>query len=235
MNPTNDLLEQRISAIEGGVAVLTVSSGQATSAFAVQNLAHVGDNIVGSTDLYGGTYNPFENTLANQGIEVHFVDPSDPENFARAKDARIRAYYSETLPNPKLEVFPVAEVAALGRKRDIPLILDNTASPILARLFDHGAAIVVHSLTKYISGHGTSVGGAIIDGGNFDWQDFPERQPALNTPDKSYHGAFWAEAAKSLGPISYILKARVTLLRDLGSALSPQMPFRSFRAGDAGA
>ena len=226
MNPTNDVLEQRISAIEGGVAALAVSSGQAASAFAVQNLAHVGDNIVSSTDLYGGTYNLFKNTLANQGIEVRFVDPSDPENFVRATDARTRAYYGETLPNPKLEVFPIAEVAALGRQRGIPLILDNTASPILARPFDHGAAIVVHSLTKYIGGHGTSVGGVIIDGGNFDWQEFPERQPALNTPDESYHGAVWAEAAKPLGPIAYILKARVTLLRDLGSALSPQNAFQ---------
>ena len=183
MNPSNDLLEQRISAIEGGVAALAVFLGQAASPVAVQNLAHVGDNIVSSTDLYGGNYNPFKNTLANQGIEVRFVDPSDLENFASAKGAQTQAYYGETFPNAKLEVFPIAEVAALGRKRGIPLILNNTTSAILARPFYHGAAIVVHSLTKYISGHCTSVGGAIIDCGNFDWQGFSERQPALNTPD----------------------------------------------------
>jgi O-acetylhomoserine (thiol)-lyase len=226
MNPTNDVLEQRISAIEGGVAALAVSSGQAASALAIQNLARAGDNIISSTDLYGGTYNLFKNTLRDQGIEVRFVDPADPENFAKATDDRTRAYYGETLPNPKLEVFPIAEVANIGKTYGIPLIVDNTAAPILARPFDHGAAIVVHSLTKYIGGHGTSIGGVIIDGGNFDWEAFPDRQPALNTPDGSYHGAVWAEAAKPLGPIAYILKARVTLLRDLGPALSPQNAFQ---------
>ncbi len=185
MNPTNDVLEQRISAIEGGVAALAVSSGQAASALAIQNLARAGDNIVSSTDLYGGTYNLFKNTVRDQGIEVRFVDPADPENFAKATDDRTRAYYGETLPNPKLEVFPIAEVANISKTFGIPLIVDNTAAPILARPFDHGAAIVVHSLTKYIGGHGTSIGGVIIDGGNFDWEAFPERQPALNTPDDS--------------------------------------------------
>lgn len=225
MNPTNDILEKRLAAIEGGVAGLAVASGQAASALAVQNLAHAGDNIVSSTDLYGGTYNLFKNTLAQQGIEVRFVDPANPENFAAASDARTRAYYGELLPNPKLEVFPVREVADIGRERGIPLIIDNTAAPILARPFDHGAAVVVHSLTKYIGGHGTSVGGIIIDGGNFDWEAHPGQQPALHTPDASYHGAVWVEAAKPLGPIAYILKARVTLLRDLGAALSPQNAF----------
>jgi O-acetylhomoserine (thiol)-lyase len=220
-NPTNDVLEQRIAALEGGVAALAVASGQAASAFSLQNLASAGDNVVSSTDLYGGTWNLFANTLKTQGIEVRFVDPSDPENFRRATDARTRAYYAETLPNPKLVVFPIAEVAAIGRAFGIPLIVDNTATPLLARPFDHGAAIVVYSTTKYIGGHGNSIGGVIVDGGNFDWERFPERQPALNTPDPSYHGAVWTQAVKPLGPIAYIIKARTTLLRDLGSALSP--------------
>ena len=221
MNPTNDVLEKRVAALEGGVAGLALASGQAASAFAVQNLARVGDNIVSSTDLYGGTWNLFANTLRDQGIEVRFVDPSAPENFARATDARTRAYYAETLPNPKLIAFPIAEVAALGRKQGIPLIMDNTAAPLLARPFEHGAAVVVYSSTKYLGGHGTSIGGLLIDGGNFPWDEFAERQPALNTPDASYHGAVWSQAVKPLGPIAYILKARVTLLRDLGAALSP--------------
>jgi len=221
MNPTNDVLEKRVAALEGGVAALALASGQAASAFAVQNIARVGDNIVSSTDLYGGTWNLFANTLKDQGIEVRFVDPADPANFERATDARTRAYFAETLPNPKLTVFPIAEVAAIGRSSGIPLIVDNTAAPILARPFDHGAAVVVYSTTKYLGGHGTSIGGLIVDGGNFDWAAFPERQPALNTPDPSYHGAVWAEAVKPLGPIAYAIKARVTLLRDIGAALSP--------------
>lgn len=220
-NPTNDILEQRLAALEGGAAALVVASGQAASAFAVQNFARVGDNIVSSTDLYGGTWNLFANTLKDQGIEVRFVDPQDPEAFARATDERTRAYYAETLPNPKLQVFPIAEVAAIGRKLGIPLIVDNTAAPLLARPFDHGAAVVVYSTTKYIGGHGTSIGGAIIDGGNFDWEAAGARQPALNTPDPSYHGAVWTQATKPLGPVAYIVKARTTLLRDLGAALSP--------------
>src|SRR5579862_8954946 len=220
-NPTNDILEKRIAALEGGVAALAVSSGQAASAFALQNLARAGDNVVASTDLYGGTWNLFANTLKDQGIEVRFVDPADPQNFARATDARTRAYYAETLPNPKLAVFPIAEVAAIGRPLGIPLIVDNTAAPLIARPFDHGAAIVVYSSTKYLGGHGTSIGGLIVDGGNFDWEKFPERQPSLNTPDPSYHGAVCTQAVKPLGPIAYIIKARTTLLRDVGSAMSP--------------
>ena len=221
MNPTNDVLEKRVAALEGGVAALAVSSGQSASALSLQNLARVGDNVVSSTDLYGGTWNLFANTLKDQGIEVRFVDPTDPENFRRATDSRTRAYYAETLPNPKLAVFPIAEVAAIGRPLGIPLIVDNTAAPLLARPFDHGAAIVVYSSTKYLGGHGTSIGGLIVDSGNFPWGDFAERQPALNTPDASYHGAVWSEAVKPLGPIAYVLRARVTLLRDIGSALSP--------------
>ncbi len=221
MNPTNDVLEKRITALEGGAAGLGLASGQSASAIAIQNLARVGDNVVSSTDLYGGTWNLFANTMKDQGVEVRFVDPSDPQNFARATDARTRAYYAETLPNPKLIAFPIAEVAAIGRPLGVPLIMDNTAAPLLVRPFDHGAAIIVYSSTKYLGGHGTSIGGLLIDGGNFPWEDFGERQPALNTPDPSYHGAVWAQAAKPLGPIAYILKARTTLLRDIGSAMSP--------------
>ncbi len=227
MNPTNDALEQRIAALEGGVAALAVASGQAATAMAVQNLARAGDNIVSSTDLYGGTWNLFANTFRDMGIEVRFVDPTDPEAFARATDDRTRAYYAESLPNPKLTVFPVAEVAAIGRKFGIPLIVDNTAAPLLLRPFEHGAAVVMHSLTKWIGGHGNSIGGIIIDGGNFDWEAHPARQPAMNTPVPSYHGAVWSQAAKPLGPIAYILKARVTLQRDMGAALSP---FNAFLA-----
>ena len=220
-NPTTDVLEKRVAALEGGVAALAVASGQAASAFAVQNLARAGDNIVSSTDLYGGTWNLFQNTLKDQGIEVRFVDPSDPEAFARATDDRTRAYYAETLPNPKLRVFPIAEVAEIGKRFGIPLIVDNTAAPILVRPIEHGAAVVVYSLTKYLGGHGTSIGGIIVDGGNFDWEGNAARQPALNTPDPSYHGAVWTQAVKPIGPVAYIIKARTTLLRDLGAALSP--------------
>lgn len=225
-NPTTDILEQRIAALEGGAAALAVASGQAASAYAIQNLARAGDNIVSSTDLYGGTWNLFANTLRDQGIEVRFVDPTDPQAFARATDDRTRAYYAETLPNPKLIVCPIAEIAAIGRPLGIPLIVDNTAAPLIARPLDHGAAIVVYSATKYIGGHGTSIGGVIVDGGNFDWGAVPERQPTLNTPDPSYHGAVWNEAAKPLGPIAYILRARTVLLRDLGAALSPFNAFQ---------
>ena len=225
-NPTTDILEQRLAALEGGAAALAVASGQAASALAIQNLARAGDNIVSSTDLYGGTWNLFANTLRDQGIEVRFVDPQDPQAFARATDERTRAYYAETLPNPKLTVFPIAEVAQIGRELGVPLIVDNTAAPLLARPLEHGAAIVVYSTTKYIGGHGTSIGGVIIDGGNFDWTAHPERSPTLNTPDASYHGVVWAEAAKPLGPIAYILRARTVLLRDLGAALSPFNAFQ---------
>ncbi|MCE7798105.1 PLP-dependent transferase [Sphingobium sufflavum] len=225
-NPTTDILEQRVAAIEGGAAALALASGQAASAYAVQNLARVGDNIVSGTDLYGGTWNLFANTLKDQGIEVRFVDPADPEAFLRATDDRTRAWYVETLPNPKLVVAPIREVAALGRPLGIPLIVDNTAAPLIARPLDHGAAIVVYSTTKYIGGHGTSIGGIIVDGGTFDWEALPERQPLLNTPDPSYHGVVWSEAAKALGPIAYILRARTVLLRDLGAALSPFNAFQ---------
>ena len=226
MNPTTDVLEQRVAALEGGVAALGLASGQAASAFAIQTLAKNGDNIVSSTALYGGTWNLFANTLRDQGIEVRFVDPADPEAFRRATDARTRAYYAETLPNPKLEVFPIAEVAAIGREFGIPLIMDNTAAPLLCRPLAHGAAIVVYSATKYLGGHGTSIGGLIIDGGNFDWEAAGDRQPALNSPDPSYHGAVWTQAVKPLGPVAYIIRARTVLLRDLGAAISPFNAFQ---------
>ncbi len=221
MNPTQDVFEKRIAALEGGVAALELSSGQAASLIAIQNICHSGDNFVSSTDLYGGTWNLFANTMKDMGIECRFVDPADPEAFARATDERTRCYYCETLPNPKLEVFPIGEVAAIGRRLGVPLICDNTAAPILCRPFDHGAAIIVHSTTKYIGGHGTSIGGVIVDGGNFDWEAHADRFPMLNQPDPSYHGAVWTQAVKPLGPIAYIIKARVTLLRDIGAAVSP--------------
>ena len=229
MNPTTDVLEKRIAALEGGVAALAVASGQAASTFAILNVAQAGDNFVTSTDLYGGTWNLFANTFKQLGIEARFVDPSDPENFRRATDAKTRAYYGETLPNPKLQAFPIAEVAKIGDELGVPLIVDNTASPIIARPIDHGAAIVVYSTTKYIGGHGTSIGGVIVDSGKFDWEKHAERFPLLNQPDPSYHGAVWTQAVKPLGPIAYIIRARVTLLRDIGAAISPFNAFQTIQ------
>ncbi len=226
MNPTHDALEQRMAALEGGVAALAVSSGQAATALALQNIAHAGDNIVASTDLYGGSWNLLANTFRTMGIETRFVDPADPENFRRAADARTKAFYGETLPNPKLQLFPIAEVAAIGEALGIPLVMDNTAAPVLCRPFDHGAHIVVYSATKYIGGHGSAIGGLVIDSGRFDWAAHAARFPMLNQPDPSYHGAIWTEAVKPLGPVAYIVKLRVTLLRDLGYAISPFNTFQ---------
>ena len=226
MNPTCDVLEKRVSAYEGGVAALAVSSGQAATALAIQNIAKNGDNIVSSTDIYGGTWNLFANTFKDQGIEVRFADPSDPENFKNLSDERTRAYFGETLPNPKLNVFPIQEISKIGRKIGIPLILDNTAAPYICKPFAHGASIVIHSTTKFIGGQGSAIGGIIIDGGNFKWESFKSQQPSLNLPDPSYHGAIWTEASKPIGPIAYILKARTTLLRDLGYAMSPFNAFQ---------
>ncbi len=226
MNPTTAVLEERLAALDGGAAGLAVASGQTASAYSIQNLARVGDNIVSSSHLYGGTYNQFKNNLREMGIEVRFVDPTDPSNFEKATDEKTRAYFGETLPNPKLEVFPIGEIAEIGRKHGIPLIVDNTAAPILCRPFDHGAAVTTYSTTKYIGGHGTTIGGAIIDGGNFDWgKAGADRQPAMNTPDPCYNGIVWDEAIKPMGPIAYIMKLRTTLLRDLGGAMSPQSAF----------
>ncbi|MBT5940053.1 MAG: O-acetylhomoserine aminocarboxypropyltransferase/cysteine synthase [Rhodospirillaceae bacterium] len=229
MNPTQDILEQRVTAMEGGVASLAVASGQAASMYAVMNLCRAGDNFVSSTDLYGGTWNLFANTLKDFGVECRFVDPSDPEAFAAATDDKTRCYYAETLPNPKLNVFPIKEVADIGRKLGVPLIMDNTATPILCRPLDHGAAVVMYSTTKYIGGHGTSIGGILVDGGNFDWEAGGDRFPSLNQPDPSYHGAVWTEAVKPLGPIAYILRARVILLRDVGAATTPSNAFNAIQ------
>ena len=226
MNPTCDVLEKRVSAFEGGVAALAVSSGQAATALAIQNIARNGDNIVSSTDIYGGTWNLFANTLKDQGIEVRFVDPSNPENFENATDKKTRAYFGETLPNPKLDIFPIEEISSIGKKIGIPLIVDNTAAPFICKPFNHGASIVIHSTTKFVGGQGSAIGGIIIDGGTLNWESFKDQQPALNTADPSYHGVIWSEAAKPLGPIAYILKARTTLLRDLGYAMSPFNAFQ---------
>ena len=226
MNPTCDALEQKMAALEGGVAALAVSSGQAATALAVQNICQAGDNIVCSTDIYGGTWNLFAHTFKTMGIEVRFVDPADPEAFRKATDKRTRAYYAESLPNPKLAMFPIGEVARIGRELGVPLIMDNTACPIICRPFDHGAAIIVYSTTKYIGGHGTAIGGMIIDGGNFDWEKHATRFPMLNQPDPSYHGAVWTEATKPMGPVAYIIKARCTLQRDLGMTMSAFAAFQ---------
>lgn len=227
MNPTTDVLEKRLAAIEGGAAAVAVASGSSAVALAIQNVASAGDNIVASPHLYGGTYNLFTNTLKQMGIEVRFADPKNPQSFADLSDERTRAFFAETLPNPKLVPFDIKPVAAIGRALGIPLIVDNTAAPITCRPFDHGAAVVVHSLTKFIGGHGTSIGGVIIDGGNFDWCTKPEQQPQFNTEDHSYHGAIWGKLVpEALGaPIAYAIRARVVLLRDLGPALSPTNAF----------
>jgi O-acetylhomoserine (thiol)-lyase len=221
MNPTCDVLERRMTALEGGAAALALSSGQAATTFAILNLCQAGDNFVSSTDLYGGTWNLFANTLSAMGVETRFVDPADPEGFRRATDERTRCYYAETLPNPKLQVFPIGEVAEIGRSLGVPLIVDNTAAPVICRPLDHGAAVVMYSTTKYVGGHGTSIGGLVVDGGNFDWEAHGDRFPSLTRPDSSYHGAVWTEAVKPLGPIAYILRMRVVLLRDIGAAMSP--------------
>jgi len=221
MNPTNDVLEKRLADMEGGVAALAVASGQAASLYSIQNIARAGDNFVCSSHIYGGTFNLFKNTLKDMGIEARFVDPRDPENFRNATDDNTRAYYAETYPNPSFEVFPIGEVASIGLEYGVPLIMDNTAAPIICKPFDHGAAITMYSTTKYLGGHGNSIGGIIIDSGKFDWEAHQKRFPSLREPDSGYHGAVWIEAAKPLGPIAYILKARVTLLRDAGAAMSP--------------
>ncbi len=227
MNPTTAVLEERMAQLEGGLAALAVSSGQAASAFAIQNLCQAGDNIVSSTDLYGGTWNQFANTFKQLGIEVRFADPKDPKSFLKLTDDKTRAYYAETLPNPKLDVFPIEEVASIGLKIGIPLIVDNTAAPITCKPLKHGAAIVVHSLTKWIGGHGTSIGGVIIDGGNFDWTQFPERHPLFNKPDPSYWGWILGKVVPEVlgANITFAVRARFVILRDLGSALSPTNAF----------
>lgn len=217
MNPTQDVFEKRIAALEGGVGALATASGQAAITYSILNIAKAGDEIVSSSSLYGGTYNLFHYTLPKLGIKVKFVDPSDPENFRRAITDRTRAVFGEIIGNPKLDVLDLETVAAIAHEAGIPLIVDNTfATPHLCRPFDYGADIVVHSATKFIGGHGTSIGGVIVDSGKFDWTNgkFPE----LTEPDPSYHGVSYTEA---VGPMAYIIKARVQLLRDIGAALSP--------------
>ena len=228
MNPTCDVLEKRVAALEGGLAALAVSSGQSASAFAIQNVCQAGDNFISSTDLYGGTVNLFTHTLKKLGIEVRYADPLDPQNFEKLVDDKTRAIYAETLPNPYLRPFPIKEVSDIGKKYNIPLIVDNTASPIICKPFEHGAAVVVHSLTKYIGGHGTAIGGIIVDGGNFDWTADKKRQPLFNEPDDSYGGAVWGEAVPQLtgANVTFAIRARVVLLRDLGSCLSPDNAFQ---------
>jgi O-acetylhomoserine (thiol)-lyase len=223
MNPTNDALEKRVASLEGGLACLTVASGQTASSFAILNVAQAGDNIVSSTDLYGGTISLFTHTLSKLGIEVRYADPSDPKNFEKAVDDKTRAFYGETLPNPYLRVFPIKEVSDIGRKHNIPLIMDNTAAPVICKPLEHGAAVVVHSLTKFIAGHGTVIGGCLVDGGNFDWTADPKRQPLFNEPDASYGGAVWGEVVPQLtgANVAFAVRARVVLLRDLGAPLAP--------------
>ncbi len=229
MNPTQDVLEKRIAALEGGVAAVATASGQAASTFALLNLCQAGDNFVSSTDLYGGTWNLFANIFKQLGIECRFVDPTDPEAFVKASDDKTRAWYAETLPNPKLHVFPIREVSTLAEKFGVPLIVDNTAAPVLCRPFDHGAHIIVYSTTKYIGGHGTSLGGMIVDSGKFDWEKHADRFPLLNQPDPSYHGAIWTQAVKPLGPIAYAIRARVILLRDIGAVTTPSNAFQAIQ------
>ena len=221
MNPTNDVFEQRIADLEGGIGALATSSGHAAQAQAIFTLCQAGDHIVSSCTLYGGTYNQFVYTLPRLGIEVTLVDPSDPENFRSAIRTNTKLLFGETLGNPLINVFPFDEVAAIAREYRIPLMIDNTfATPYLNRPFEWGADIVVHSATKFIGGHGTSIGGVIVDGGSFDWAG-SERFPNFATPDESYHGLVYS----ALGAQAFITKARVQILRDIGACISP---FNSF-------
>ncbi|GAA1393405.1 bifunctional o-acetylhomoserine/o-acetylserine sulfhydrylase [Pseudonocardia kongjuensis] len=224
MNPTQDVLEQRVAALEGGAAALAVASGQAAQHLAVQNIAEVGDHIVSSASLYGGTYNQFHYTFPKLGIEVSFVEnPDDLEEWKAAIRPNTKALYAETLGNPRGNVLDIRGVADVAHAAGLPLIVDNTVpTPYLVRPIEHGADIVVHSLTKFLGGHGTSIGGIIVDSGKFDWVGNADKFPGLTTPDPSYHGAVFTDA---VGPIAYIIKARVQLLRDLGPAISPQNAF----------
>jgi len=222
MNPTTDVLEQRIAALEGGVGALAVASGSAAITYSVLNIAGAGDNIVSAGTLYGGTYNLFAHTLPKYGITTTFVDSDDPENFRTAIDAKTKALYIETVGNPGTNLVDFAAVAKIAHENRIPLIVDNTfGTPYLVRPIDHGADIVVHSATKFIGGHGTSIGGLIVDSGKFDWAA-SGKFPGLVDPDPSYHGVSYTAA---VGPLAYIIKARVTLLRDTGACISP---FNSF-------
>jgi O-acetylhomoserine (thiol)-lyase len=222
MNPTSDIFERRIAALEGGAAALATSSGSAAITYAIQNIAKSGDHIVSSKTVYGGTYNLFANTFKDFGIETAFVDGSAPENFEKAIKDNTKAIFFETLGNPNSGVIDIREVADIAHKNGIPLIVDNTfATPYNLRPIEHGADVVLHSATKFIGGHGTVIGGVIVDSGNFDWAR-NEKFPGLSKPNPSYHGVVFTEAA---GNLAYIIKIRTTLMRDTGSTLSP---FHSF-------
>lgn len=222
MNPTSDIFEQRIAALEGGAAALATASGSAAISYAVQNIATAGDHIVSSVNLYGGTYNLFANTLKEQGLTTTFVDPSAPENFEKAIQLNTKLLYAETLGNPNSDVIDIEAISEIAHKHGIPFIVDNTfATPYLLRPIEHGADIVVHSATKFIGGHGTVMGGVVIDGGKFDWAQ-NNKFPGLSKPNPSYHGVVFTEAC---GNIAYIMKLRTTLMRDQGATISP---FNSF-------
>ncbi|MFB9888129.1 O-acetylhomoserine aminocarboxypropyltransferase/cysteine synthase family protein [Balneatrix alpica] len=223
MNPTNDVLEQRLAALEGGIAGLVVSSGMAAITYAIQTLAEAGDNIISISELYGGTYNLFAHTLPRQGIETRFINKDDFAGLEAKIDARTKAVYCESIGNPSGSVVDIRRLAEIAHRHGVPVIVDNTVpSPALLRPFEHGADIVVHSLTKYIGGHGNSIGGIIIDSGKFPWAEHKERFPLLNQPDVSYHGVVYTEA---LGPAAFIGRARVVPLRNTGAALSPMNTF----------
>ncbi|QPE05252.1 bifunctional o-acetylhomoserine/o-acetylserine sulfhydrylase [Microbacterium schleiferi] len=220
-NPTQDVVEQRVAALEGGTGALLVSSGQAAETFAVLNIAQAGDHIVSSSSIYGGTYNLFKYTLAKLGIETTFVEnQDDPEEWRRAVRPNTKLFFAETIGNPKINVLDIRSVSAVAHENGVPLIVDNTiATPFLIRPLEHGADIVIHSATKFLGGHGTTIGGIIVDGGKFAWSQNVEKFPGLTEPDPSYHGASYTTAVGD--GLAYIIKARVQLLRDLGSAISP--------------
>ena len=219
MNPTTAVLEQRLAALEGGIGALAVASGMAAITYAIQTIAEAGDNIVSVSTLYGGTYNLFAHTLPKQGIEVRFFDYNDPTALEKLIDSKTKLVFAESIGNPLGNIVDIAAISKIAHKHGVPVVVDNTvATPILHRPFEHGADIVVHSLTKYIGGHGNSIGGIIIDSGKFPWGEQKARFPVLNTPDPSYHGVNYVEA---LGPAAYIARARVVPLRNTGAALSP--------------
>jgi len=223
MNPTTDVFERRIALLEGGVGALATASGQAAITLALLNIAQAGDEIVSADNLYGGTYNLFHYTFPRLGIKVKFVKSNDLDAFQKAITPKTKAIYAESIGNPKLDVADLEGISKVAHKNGIPFVLDNTVSPYLLRPFDHGVDIIVYSATKFIGGHGTSLGGVIVDSGKFDWTS--GKFPLITAPDPSYHGIKFVEALKPLGNIAYIIKARVTLLRDIGPAVSP---FNSF-------
>jgi len=224
MNPTNAVLEARVAAMEGGIAGLAVASGMSAITYAIQTIAEAGDNIVSASTLYGGTYNLFAHTFPQMGIEVRFADYRDPASFAKLIDERTKAIYCESVGNPLGNITDLAALASVAHAHGLPLIVDNTVpSPYLCRPFEHGADIVVHSLTKYLGGHGTTIGGMIVDSGKFPWAQHKARFKRLNEPDVSYHGVVYTEA---LGPAAYIGRARVVPLRNTGAALSPMNAFQ---------